>query len=90
MNKAEFITAFSQKARIVPRDAQDYTNAFIAVITEAVRQGEKVYIFGFGTFKVVNRAARQARNPQTGGKIDVAPTKVPVFKAGKELKDSFK
>ena len=57
-------------------------------ITEALTQGEKVQLVGFGSFEVKTRAARVGRNPKTGTEIEIPQTKTPVFKAGKALKDA--
>jgi len=57
-------------------------------VTESLTAGEKVQIVGFGSFEVVNRAARTARNPRTGEAVEIAASKAPAFKAGKALKDS--
>ena len=63
-------------------------NAAINLITKALADQEKVQIVGFGSFEVVNRAARTARNPRTGEAVEIAASKAPAFKAGKALKDS--
>lgn len=62
----------------------------LASIAEALAAGEKVNLVGFGTFEVRERAARIARNPQTGEPVEVPATKVPAFKAGKGLKKACK
>jgi len=88
MNKTELYAALAAKTGLTKRDAEKYTDAFITTITETLQQGEKVQLVGFGTFEVKDRPTRKARNPRTGETIDVAPSKAPVFKAGKALKDS--
>ena len=62
-------------------------DAVFDAISEALRQGEKVQIIGFGNFKVRERAARKGRNPQTGEEINIAASKVPAFRPGKGLKE---
>ena len=62
--------------------------ATIDVISEALRQGEKVQLVGFGSFEVKVRAERMGRNPQTKEPIPIPASKAPVFKAGKALKDA--
>ncbi|MBG9484722.1 DNA-binding protein, partial [Bacillus thuringiensis] len=59
-------------------------------ITNTLAAGEKVQLIGFGTFEVRERAARTGRNPQTGEEMQIAASKVPAFKAGKELKEAVK
>ena len=65
-------------------------DAFIIAIFEALAQERKIQLIRFGTFEVRERSARKARNPKTGKVIAVAPSKVPVFKPAKELKEAFK
>ena len=89
MNKTELCVTLAAKTGLTKRDAEKYTEAFFATITEALYQGDKVQLVGFGTFEVKDRPARKARNPRTGEAIDVAASKAPVFKAGKTLKDSL-
>ena len=64
--------------------------AFIDVVAEELKAGEKVQLVGFGTFEVSERSARQGRNPQTGETIEIAASRTPKFKAGKALKDLVK
>lgn len=89
MNKTELSAAIAAKTGMTKKDAESATNAFFDVITEALQQGDKVAIIGFGTFEVKDRPARDARNPRTGEPIKIAASKAPVFKAGKGLKDSM-
>ncbi|MCG0277884.1 MAG: HU family DNA-binding protein [Thermanaeromonas sp.] len=70
------------------KDAEKAVNAIFASIEEALARGDKVQLVGFGTFEVKERAARVGRNPRTGEEISIAATKVPVFKAGKALRDA--
>ena len=62
--------------------------AFIDVVTEELKKGEKIQLVGFGTFEVTERAAREGRNPLTGEKMQIKASKAPKFKAGKALKDA--
>ena len=70
-------------------DGQNYIPD-LAAIKKALKKGESVTLVGFGTFSVSKRKARKGRNPQTGEAIKIAAKKVPVFKAGKGLKDAVK
>ena len=88
LNKTELIGAVAEKAEMTKKDAEKAVNAVLASIEEAMAEGDKVQLVGFGTFEVRSRAARTGRNPQTGKEIKIAATKVPAFKPGKALKDS--
>ena len=88
MNKAELVNAISEKASLSKKDAEKVLAAFTETVTESLTAGEKVQIVGFGSFEVVNRAARTGRNPRTGEAVEIAASKAPAFKAGKALKDS--
>lgn len=87
MNKAELIAAVAENADMTKKDAEKAVKAFIDVVTEELKKGEKVQIVGFGTFKVSERAAREGRNPQSGEPMKIEASKAPRFKAGKALKD---
>lgn len=90
MNKTELIAAMAEKAEISKKDAENVLTAFTNVVADALVDGDKVAITGFGTFEVVERAERQGRNPATGEAITIAASKSPKFKAGKALKDAVK
>lgn len=85
MNKTEFIAAVAKKAELTKVDAKKAVDAGIEVITKEMKKGEKVAILGFGTFSVVERAAREGVNPQTGKKMKIAARKVVRFKPGAGL-----
>jgi len=88
MTKSELVSAVAEKAGIRKKDAEASINAFIEVVTEALKKGDKVEIRGFGTFLMKERAPRVARNPKTGEKVNVPAKLVPAFKPGKDLKDA--
>ena len=90
MNKSELIDAIAEKGGLSKTDAGKALDATIASITEALKSGDTVTLVGFGTFNVKERAARTGRNPQTGEEMQIAASKVPAFKAGKELKEAVK
>lgn len=90
MNKTELIVAMAEKAEISKKDAEKALTAFTNVIADTLVDGDKVQLVGFGTFEVVERAARTGRNPQTGETIEITASKSPKFKAGKALKDAVK
>ncbi len=89
MNKTELVNAVAAKG-LSKKDADAAVKAVFESITEALKNGEKVQLIGFGTFEVRERAEREGRNPSTGAAIKVAATKVPAFKAGQALKDAVK
>ena len=88
MNKAELITAIAEKSGLTKKDAEKALNAFVESEEGALTSGEKVQLVGFGTFEVKERAERKGRNPRTLEEIAIPASKVPAFKAGKELKES--
>ena len=87
MNKAELIAAVAENAELTKKDAEKAVKAFIDVVTDELKKGEKVQVVGFGTFEVAERAAREGRNPRTGETMTIEASKTPKFKAGKALKD---
>ena len=87
MNKAELIAAVAEKAGLSKKDAEAAMSAALETITAALREGDTVQLVGFGSFEVKTRAARVGRNPVTTASIEIPETRVPVFKAGKALKD---
>jgi len=89
MNKSELIVALAQKAELSKKDAEKALSAFVEVVTEQLKAGEKVQLVGFGTFEAKERPARVARNPRTGEEITIAASKAASFKVGKALKDSI-
>jgi DNA-binding protein HU-beta len=88
MNKAELISNVAEKAEFTKKDAERAVSAVLEAIGEALSRGDKVQLVGFGTFEIRERAARKGRNPQTGEEISIAAASVPVFKAGKALRDA--
>ena len=88
MNKADLINAVTEKAGLSKKDTEAVINAAIDAITDALKEGEKVQLVGFGAFEVKARAERIGRNPKTKEEIKIPASKVPVFKPGKALKDA--
>ena len=89
MNKAELINAAAASADVSRKDTEAVITAMLDTITEALKQGDKVQLVGFGSFEVKKRAARIGRNPRTKEEIEIPATVLPVFKAGKLLKDAI-
>lgn len=90
MNKAELIDAVAESADISKAAAGRAIDGMTAAVTKALKKDDSVTLVGFGTFSVRERAARKGRNPQTGEEINIKAAKLPVFKAGKTLKDTIK
>ncbi len=88
MNKSELVASVADKADLTKKDAERAITAVFDSITAALGQGNKVQLVGFGTFEVRQRAARKGRNPQTKAEIEIPAARVPVFKAGKSLKET--
>lgn len=88
MNKTELIAAVAEKADLSKKDAEAAITAAVEAITGALIEGEKVQLVGFGSFEVKTRAARVGRNPKSGEEIPISEARLPVFKAGKALKDA--
>ena len=86
--QAELINAVAEKADVSKKDAEAVISATLETITAALKEGDKVQLVGFGSFEVKKRAARMGRNPKTKESIEIPASVVPVFKAGKALKDS--
>lgn len=87
MNKTELIAEVAKKCTLSKKDAEKAVNATLEAITETLCAGEKVQLVGFGGFETKTREARMGRNPKTKEAIQIPATTVPVFKAGKALKD---
>jgi nucleoid DNA-binding protein len=89
MNKTQLIEAIAASANLKKKDAEAALNAFTTVVADALKNGDKVQLIGFGTFEVKTRGERTGRNPATGAAIKIPAAKVPAFVAGKGLKDSI-
>ena len=88
MTKVELIAQVAEKTGTSKKASEEAVAAVLASITEALQNGEKVSLVGFGTFEVRERPERKGRNPQTGAEITIEASKLPAFKAGKALKDA--
>lgn len=87
MNKTELIAATAENAGISKKDTERVLNAAIDAITAALAAGDRVQLSGFGIFETKEREARIGRNPHTKEAIEIPATRVPAFKASKNLKD---
>ena len=87
MNKTELVAAVAEQAGLSRKDAEAAVKAFTDVVADALKNGDKIQLVGFGTFEVSERAAREGRNPKTGESMKIEACKTPKFKAGKALKE---
>ncbi|CDD04810.1 MAG: HU family DNA-binding protein [Ruminococcus sp.] len=88
MNKTNLIDIVAEKADLKKKDAEAAVNAVFAAIEKDLKEGGKIQIAGFGSFKVKERSARVGRNPKTLEQINIPASKSPVFVPGKNLKDA--
>ena len=89
MNKAQLIDAIAEKAGLTKADSKKAIDAFVEATTEALKNGDRVALIGFGSFSVSTRSARTGRNPQSGAPIEIPEKKVVKFKSGAELDDAI-
>ncbi len=87
MTKTELINAVAEQSELSKKDADKAVNAVFDAIAATLASGEKVQIVGFGSFEVKSRSQRVGRNPRTKEEIVIPASKLPVFKAGKSLKE---
>ena len=88
MKKVELVEAIAEKSGLTKSDATKALDATLATITEALANGDKIPLVGFGTFAVSKRSAREGRNPRTGETVKIAARTAVTFKAGSKLKDA--
>jgi DNA-binding protein HU-beta len=88
MNKAELVNSIAQKSKMTKKDSETALNAIIKSVEDTLKKGEKISLVGFGSFEVRKRKARKGMNPQTKEAIKIPAKKVPVFKAGKGLREA--
>jgi len=87
MNKSELIRSLAEERNISVEEATDIISIFFDSMKEALKNGDRVEIRGFGSFKIKEYEGYQGRNPKTGEPVQVSPKKLPFFRAGKELKE---
>lgn len=88
MTKAELINKIAEKGGITKKDAGKALNAMIETVKEALKNGDKIAIAGFGSFSVSFRKEKEGRNPKTGEKIKIPASAKPKFTPGKDLKEA--
>lgn len=89
MNKVELAAAVAEKTGLTKKDAEKAVNAVVEAVTDALKEGDKVQLVGFGSFETKKRAAYTGHDPRTMKPIKIAATTIPSFKAGKALKDAI-
>ena len=87
MTKAELVEEVARTTQLTKKHAEIIVNTVFDSIVHSLKDGEKIELRGFGSFRLRKREPRKGRNPKTGDKVDVPPKKVPYFKPGKELKE---
>ncbi len=86
MRKQDLVRAVAQQTKMSEAQSTTAVNAVIGAIQDALARGDEVNISGFGAFRVVERAAREGRNPRTGSSMTIGPRRSPAFRAGSQLK----
>jgi DNA-binding protein HU-beta len=89
MIKTELVTKIAEIAGLKKTDSEKALDAFISVVTDALKEGEEVKLIGFGTFGTTKRNATTGRNPKTKEPITIPARIVPKFKPGQRLKDAL-
>ncbi len=89
MTKADIVKILADEVGLTRREAADALTVVLDGVVEAIRDGEKVELRGFGSFRTRRRQARQGRNPRTGAEVKVPPKVVPYFKPGKQLRETL-
>ena len=89
MNKSQLIDVVAKETGLKRKDAEAAVNSMVTAIEDALVEGEKVQIVGFGSFEVKERSERAGRNPSTGAVITIPASKHPAFTAGKALKEKL-
>lgn len=90
VNKDALVSAIAEKNEMSKKDVEMVIDGMVDVVTQALRERNKVTLTGFGTFRTSDRAAREGINPQTKAKIQIPAMTVPKFTAGKALKEAVR
>ncbi len=89
MNRKELVDSVADKTGLTKKDTESFLNSFVETVVQELKNGGSVNLVGFGSFRVVQRKAREARNPRTGDTVRIPARKVPAFKPGKDLKTAL-
>jgi integration host factor subunit beta len=87
MTKAELVDEVAKSTQLTKKHAEIIVNTVFDSIVQSLREGEKIELRGFGSFRIRRRGARIGRNPKTGDRVEVPPKRIPYFKPGKELRE---
>jgi len=87
MTKAELVDEVARMTELTKKHAEVIVNTVFESIVESLKDGEKIELRGFGSFRIRHRGSRIGRNPKTGAKVKVPPKRIPYFKPGKELRE---
>lgn len=87
MNKSELVKMLAEEHNLSNDEAALVVNTFFDSVRDALLEGDRVEIRGFGSFKVKDYSGYKGRNPKTGQSVEVSAKKLPVFRAGKELRE---
>jgi integration host factor subunit beta len=87
MTKAELVEEVARSTQLTKRHAEVIVNTVFESIVDSLKDGEKIELRGFGSFRIRERNSRIGRNPKTGDRVDVPSKRVPYFKPGKQLKE---
>jgi integration host factor subunit beta len=87
MTKADLIEEVSRVVEMTRKESEVIVEAIFESVVRALKEGDKIEIRGFGSFRTRQRQARVGRNPKTGARVDVPAKRIPYFKPSKELKD---
>ena len=88
MNKSELVASIAQKVGSSKKSAEENLDTLIEIISEELKNKGKIQLVGFGSFEIRKRSDRKGKNPRTGEELRIPASTVPVFKAGKVLKDA--
>ncbi len=89
LTKADLVEEVARTAQLTKKQAESIVNLVFQTIIDSLRDGSKIELRGFGSFRIRNRGARLGRNPKTGDRVEVPPKRIPYFKPGKELKEQL-
>lgn len=87
MTKAELVEKVAESTQLTKKHAELIVNTVFNSIVQSLKEGEKIELRGFGSFRIRQRGPRTGRNPKTGAKVEVPSKRIPYFKPGKELKE---
>jgi integration host factor subunit beta len=87
MTKAELVERVAKNTQLTKKHAEVIVNTVFESIVDSLKDGEKIELRGFGSFRIRERGSRIGRNPKTGARVDVPSKHIPYFKPGKQLKE---